>query len=175
MQDEQPGTALVVPPDGGRSWWQPVPANGFAEVRLSSRNLPGLGFASGVQHVAPGGHIREHVHPTQDEVLFVFGGEGTARIDGIDHPLVAGTTIYVGRGRPHMFLNTGTADLQLFWLLQPGGLEDFFERIGRPRTPGEPAPAPFPRPDDVLEIERQTVFLPLEDEREGARDEQGGT
>ena len=161
MQDETSVGAMVVAPDQGQSWWQPVPANGFAEMRLSPRNLPGLGFASGVQHVAAGGRIREHVHPTQDEVLFVFGGEGLAVIDGVDHPLVAGTTIYVARGHPHMFVNTGAEELKLFWLLQPGGLEDFFERIGRPRTPGEPAPAPFPRPAEVDRIEQETVFAPL--------------
>jgi len=39
----------------------------------------------------------------------------------------------------------------------PGGLQDFFEQIGRKRSPGEPAPEPFPRPDDVAEIEARTV------------------
>ena len=34
--------------------------------------------------------------------------------------------------------------------------------IGRPRRPDEPAPAPFPRPDDVAEIERRTVFAGLD-------------
>ena len=29
---------------------------------------------------------------------------------------------------------------------------------GRDRTPGEAAPAPFPRPTDVIEIEKKTVF-----------------
>jgi hypothetical protein len=41
------------------------------------------------------------------------------------------------------------------------GLDDFFARIGRPRKPGEPALAPFPRPADVDEIERSTVFRPI--------------
>lgn len=41
------------------------------------------------------------------------------------------------------------------------GLDDFFARIGRPRKPGEPAPEPFPRPENVEQIERDTVFRPL--------------
>lgn len=40
----------------------------------------------------------------------------------------------------------------------PGGLDDFFRQIGRPRAPGESAPAPFPRPDDIERIEANTVF-----------------
>ena len=44
------------------------------------------------------------------------------------------------------------------WYFTPGGLDAFFKEIGRPRQPGEPAPEPFPRPDNVAEIERRTVF-----------------
>ena len=40
-------------------------------------------------------------------------------------------------------------------------LDDFFARIGRPRRPDEPAPDPFPRPADVDDIERSTVFTPI--------------
>ena len=48
--------------------------------------------------------------------------------------------------------------MTFLWILMPGGLDDFFAQIGRPRTPGEPAPEPFPRPENVAEIERRTVF-----------------
>jgi hypothetical protein len=39
-------------------------------------------------------------------------------------------------------------------VVSPHGLEHFFEAIGRPRHAGEPAPAPFARPADVVAIER---------------------
>ena len=45
-------------------------------------------------------------------------------------------------------------DLVMIWLISPAGLEDFFPAIGRERTPGEPAPAPFERPADVVAVER---------------------
>jgi hypothetical protein len=51
------------------------------------------------------------------------------------------------------------------WVMMPGGdagLDDFFARIGRPRTPGEPAPEPFARPTDVEQIEAGTVFAKLD-------------
>jgi len=34
-------------------------------------------------------------------------------------------------------------------VVTPPGREHFFEAIGRPRRPGEPARAPFPHPADV--------------------------
>jgi quercetin dioxygenase-like cupin family protein len=158
---------VVVGPGQGEGFWQPVPANGYAEVRIAHRTDPRItGLAHGIQAVAPGGHIREHVHPEQDELLFFFQGEGRATVDGEPHPIRAGTSIYVGRGHRHRFDNTGEGELVFAWVILPGGpggLDDFFARIGRPRIPGEPAPAPFLRPADVLEIEAQTVFSRLPD------------
>jgi len=42
--------------------------------------------------------------------------------------------------------------------MMPGGLDQFFAEIGRTREPGQPAPEPFPRPDNIAEIEARTVF-----------------
>ena len=123
-------------------------------------------FASGIQVIAPGCHIREHVHPREEELLFFFEGRGEAVIDGRSYPLQAGTTVYVGAGHRHKFVNTSAdAGLKMCWVMIPGGangLDDFFARIGRSRTPGEPAPEPFARPADVAQIEAQTVFAPLD-------------
>jgi hypothetical protein len=48
----------------------------------------------------------------------------------------------------------------LFWVFMPPGLEDWMRAIGRPRTPGEPMPAPFQRPEDVAEVQRRLKFMP---------------
>ena len=52
----------------------------------------------------------------------------------------------------------------MLWVITPPGLEHFFEAIGRPRSPGDPAPAPFERPTDVVAIERR---LGMNDTRPG--------
>ena len=82
---------VVVQPDEGESFWQPVPANGHAEVRVSHRRHPAIqSFATGIQVIAPGCHIREHVHPREEELLFFFEGRGEAVIDGRAYPAPAG-------------------------------------------------------------------------------------
>ena len=105
-------------------------------------------------------HVREHRHDRNDEVIHVLDGHGRAVIDGADFPLRPGTTLFIGRNRLHMLINDSTADISWIWLLVPNGLEDFFAAIGRPRSLGEAAPAPFTRPADVLEIERHAGFAP---------------
>jgi len=137
-----------------------VPANGHITIKVAPRNVRMENkFGLGTQTVAPGSYIREHAHDRNEELIHCLSGRGRAVIDGVDHPMQPGTTIFLGRNRMHMFINESAEEEMTFlWLLLPNGLEDFFQAIGRPRHPGEPAPAPFPRPADVLEIERRTVF-----------------
>ncbi len=155
------GGLLVLGPDDGPGYWQPEPANGHVTVRVA----PGLvamehPLAMGTQTVAPGGFVREHAHDRHEEVIHVIAGRGVAVVDGVEHPMASGTTLFLGRNRRHKFVNTGSDDLTFVWVITPNGLEDFFQAIGRPRQPGEPAPDPFPRPADVLAIERRTAFAP---------------
>lgn len=162
--NEEPvlGSVAVLRPEDGRNFWQPVPANGSISVRVA----PGMvdvqmPFSLGTQTVPPGGYVREHAHPIHDEVLHFISGRGRAVVDGVDHVLEPGVTIFIGRNRRHMFINESVdTDMHWLWFIQPNGLEEFFEEIGRPIVPGEPDPTPFPRPSNVLEIEARTVFAP---------------
>ncbi len=155
----EPGETFVVQPGTATSYWQPVPANGHIEVALDpSKVRMDNPLAFGTQTVPPGSHVREHSHDRHEEVIYFLKGKGRAVLDGKDVPAVPGTAIFIGKSRRHMFINDGTEDLHWVWLIVPNGLEDFFRLIGRPRMAGEPAPENFPRPENVLEIERQTVF-----------------
>jgi len=153
------GICKVIGPDDGASFWQPVPANGFIRNILNQEMTGGqAAFSMGTQTVAPGCFIREHTHADNEEVIHVLEGAGVARIDGVETPMTKGTTVYVGRNRRHHFLNPHAEPMTFLWLMMPGGLDRFFAEIGRPRVPGDPAPEPFPRPANVAEIERRTVF-----------------
>ena len=153
------GEVRVVPPETGESHWQPVPANGHIEVLMAPDLVPMASrFAFGTQTVPPGCHIREHAHDRVEEMIFVLSGTGRAVLDGENVAMTPGTAIFLGFNRRHMFINEGTEDLRLAWLVLPNGLEDFFRSIGRPRSADGADPTPFPRPENVLEIERRTVF-----------------
>lgn len=156
---EAPATGQVFQPEDGASYWQPVPANGHVVVKLTPKNWDGP-FSCGVQIVAPHSYIRQHSHDPHREVVFCWGGRGTVVMAGEEHPMVAGTLVALPPHVEHIFRNDSSEDLKLLWLISPGGLEDFFQAVGRPRTPGEPTPPNFPRPADVLAIEARTVFKP---------------
>jgi quercetin dioxygenase-like cupin family protein len=148
------GHAVVVQPGGGPSYWQPVPANGHADPALYPAVTRFEGLSMGYQTVAPGGRIREHSHGDQVELQICFRGRGRVVVDGVSHPLAPGTACFLGYDVRHEILNESDEELVLLWVVSPPGLEHFFEAIGRTRRPGEPTPPPFPRPADVVAIER---------------------
>ena len=90
--------------------------------------------------------------------MFFFEGLGRVIVNGADDDVVPGTTVYVGPCVMHKIVNETDHDLKMMWTLMPGGLEDFFDAVGRKRQVGEAAPEPFARPENVLEIETATVF-----------------
>jgi len=150
------GRAVVVQPEQGASYWQPVPANGHADPKLTPATTGFEPLAMGYQTIAPGCRVREHSHGDQIELQICFRGKGRVMVDGQSHPLVPGTACFLGYDVKHELINESTQDdLVMLWVITPHGLENFFEAIGRPRSSGDPAPVPFERPTDVIAIERR--------------------
>lgn len=157
--DQPAGETRVVADGAGNAYWQPKPANGYAEVLLASSQINSVHkFSMGRQLLPPGGRVRLHAHDRAEEVFYVLKGSGIAEIDGQPHRLGPGVSLYFGHNRQHTIINDGDTDLQWLWIFLPGKLEEFFAAIGRERKPGETAPPPFERPADVREIEKRTVF-----------------
>jgi quercetin dioxygenase-like cupin family protein len=152
--DAARGHAVVVQPDAGPSYWQPVPANGHADPKLFPAQTRFDALSMGYQTIAPGGRVRAHSHGDQIELQICFRGRGRVVVDGESHPLVPGTACFLGYDVVHELINDTAEELVMLWVITPSGLEHFFEAIGRPRRPGEPAPEPFARPADVVAVER---------------------
>jgi mannose-6-phosphate isomerase-like protein (cupin superfamily) len=157
--NREPGDARVLGPDEGESYWQPVPANGYVRNLFNAATIRSQNnFAIGTQTVAPGCFVREHTHDRNEEMIVVVSGKGFVKLDGKEFPLEVGSSVFIGHDRKHQFINPGPEPLTFVYFLMPGGLEHFFAQIGRKRIPGEPAPEPFARPDNIAEIEARTVF-----------------
>lgn len=156
------GAAMVRGLEEGASFWQPVPANGFVRCLLNSVEVGAENpFSIGTQTIAPKGcYVRTHAHDRHEEVIYFLEGKGRIEIDDGETVAIGepGTIVYLGRNRRHSFINESNDPLTFLWLLMPAGIEKFFERIGRPRRPDEKAPDPFPRPENVAQIEAETVF-----------------
>jgi mannose-6-phosphate isomerase-like protein (cupin superfamily) len=164
MIDFAKGTVIVLGPEDGQSFWQPLPSTGYVISKINPYNSPHDTFSIGLQVLEPGAHIRRHAHERNHELLFCYRGTGLADVEGQLHDIRPETMILIGRGLQHKVTNTGTGQMRLLWFISPPGLEDWFRAIGRPRRAGEPLPAPFDRPADVEMIQAQQRFIrPSED------------
>ena len=163
MNDFAKGNVVVLAPDEGDSFWQPLPSTGYITSKLTPYNTPYDSFSMGLQILEPGAHIRRHAHERQHEVLFCYQGTGIAEVGSERHEVAPETMILVGRGVQHKVTNTGAGQMRMLWMIAPAGLEDWFRAIGRPKRAGEPMPAPFERPGDIAEIQARQRFVRSEE------------
>jgi mannose-6-phosphate isomerase-like protein (cupin superfamily) len=159
MATEQLGLLpAVLQPEEGASFWRPQPTNGYVTVKTS----PSYGGPGDIAMGTQGCFVQEHSHDRQVEILFCYEGAGEIEVDGKRHSFVPGTTVVASPWLKHKIINSGTRDLKMTWTMAPSGLETYFRKIGRPRQPGDAAPAPFDPPKAADDIQRETGFGDLQ-------------
>ena len=68
----------------------------------------------------------EHIHPRQTEHFLVHDGRLELRSEGEETTLEAGQEVTIPPGVPHVWRNSGTAELHVTVELRPGGRFDAF-------------------------------------------------
>jgi oxalate decarboxylase/phosphoglucose isomerase-like protein (cupin superfamily) len=93
---------------------------------LVTPNLdPGIGLTTGEVVIYPGQGHDPHVHPGEEEVIYVVSGEGSQTVgDGAEaFPIREGDAVYIPRNTLHSTYNTGWRPLRLVVVYTPGGAE----------------------------------------------------
>jgi len=82
--------------------------------------------------------VPPHVHPHQDEYIFVLDGRIDLLLGGKKTYAAAGDLVRMPRGIPHAFFNnTGEPVTALFWATPAGKLEALYRRIHNMSSPAE--------------------------------------
>jgi quercetin dioxygenase-like cupin family protein len=100
-----------------------------------------------------GTFVPPHIHPTQDEFIYVLSGRYDLWLDGKDFVAKAGDLVRMPRGLPHgIFNKSGETATSLFWVTPTRSLRTLFDRIHK-----------VPDPAEVVRIaaEHEVNFLPL--------------
>lgn len=82
-----------------------------------------------------------HLHPDQDEALWVLEGEIVVHVDGSEHRVGQGGFFFAPRGVPHAFLVTSETG-RLLALMTPGTGWGFYEAASDPSTSADDASRP---------------------------------
>src|SRR5690349_6101414 len=101
---------------GGRTLHWPMLAS--PQRSLLSGDRPATSqMTLGVTDVGPGQPNPFHPHRhAQAEIYYVLSGEGTVSIDGVEHPLRAGTSVFIPGDVWHGARNTGRDTLKLLYV-----------------------------------------------------------
>jgi uncharacterized RmlC-like cupin family protein len=75
----------------------------------------------------PGTFVPPHIHPTQDEFVYMLEGRLDLVLDGQESAATAGDLIRLPRGVPHgLFNKSDVTEKCLFWVAPTGRLYDLF-------------------------------------------------
>ena len=86
----EPGACGVWGPDDGESYWLPQPSGGYMTIKVAPDTFGANLYMAAVQVIDEGGVLTEHSHTQNDEMLFVWEGEGSAYVDGVRHRVEPG-------------------------------------------------------------------------------------
>ncbi|MEF2545744.1 cupin domain-containing protein [Aurantimonas sp. E1-2-R+4] len=87
-----------------------------------------------------GTFVPPHIHPTQDEFIYMFQGRLDLVLDGQETFAQPGDTIRLPRGIPHGIFNRSDADVKcLFWVSPARRLYDLFWALHNLGPAADPA------------------------------------
>ena len=82
--------------------------------------------------------VPPHVHPLQDEYIYVLDGRIDLLLDGKKRSAATGDLVRMPRGIPHAFFNnSGEPVTALFWAAPAGKLVNLYRRIHNLSSPAE--------------------------------------
>ena len=73
----------------------------------------------GVADFPPRQHAPAHMHPAEEEILYVLTGSGEFYFDGRPEPVEPGTCIYIPPGVEHSINNTSDEVMKVVYVFSP--------------------------------------------------------
>ncbi|MEX5269708.1 cupin domain-containing protein [Kocuria sabuli] len=98
----------------GRLTWRPL---------FSADSTPTDHLVTGVAELEEDGFLALHRHE-QAETYYVLAGEGVVTLDGVEHPVRPGSTVFLPGSAEHGIRSTGTRKLRFFYALAADDFTD---------------------------------------------------
>lgn len=110
----------VVGRDECMLWEIPGDQRRFMGLIFERDITPTKNLASGIVILPPGAEQPTlSVHPDSEEIYYVLKGDGAFVLGESEHVIKPNTAVYVAPGTEHRAINTGSGDLELFWVNTP--------------------------------------------------------
>jgi quercetin dioxygenase-like cupin family protein len=93
--------------------YSPAPGAWFRD--LFAKRLGSQGICGGYAKFAKGSSLPCHTH-AYDESITILSGNATCQVQGARYEMTAVQTAFVPQGKPHRFLNSGDAEMEMLWV-----------------------------------------------------------
>jgi quercetin dioxygenase-like cupin family protein len=144
------GVPIIRQRDEGELMWF---AGGGAMRWKATSEETGGAFLLLEDHMEHGKVTPLHLHPNEDEAIYVIDGELLVEIEGTRHRVGAGGFFFAPRGVPHALMVTSETGAHVLGWQTPATGERFYRDAGEPARTAEEAarPADFDRLRAVAE------------------------
>lgn len=105
------------------TWDDPVRGQVSFRVLISRDRTPTAALYTGLTEMAPGGWLGRHRH-TATEVYHLIEGTGVVVLDGEEHPVTAGSAVFIPGDVEHGIRNTGEGPLRFVYAFPTDSFED---------------------------------------------------
>ena len=85
-------------------------------------------LTAGITEMEPGDWLGHHRHRPA-EIYYVVAGRGTVELGGEEHPVRAGSAVFIPGDLEHGIRNTGTEPLRFFYAFAVGSFADIEYRF----------------------------------------------
>jgi mannose-6-phosphate isomerase-like protein (cupin superfamily) len=133
---QQPTGRVVLPDQGDRLIFCDAPGLSV-NIKIDSVSAGAKRLAMGTAEIAARSS-NVGVHRDEDELIYFYGGRGSAILGDDTIAVGPGATMYVPQGVRHGFANPGDTPLQFVWVDAPGALAGRFRAAGQ--LPGADCP-----------------------------------
>lgn len=96
------------------SWDDPVRGHLAFRALVSGDRTPSASLTTGVADLPSGGWLGRHRHAPA-EIYYVLDGQGLVFLDGVEHPVRAGSSVFVPGEVEHGLRNVADAPLRFFY------------------------------------------------------------
>jgi mannose-6-phosphate isomerase-like protein (cupin superfamily) len=83
----------------------------------------------GVATFPPRTHAPPHLHPKEEEILYVLAGKGEMYFDGVPEGIYPGICIYVPPNVEHSINNTGNEPLKVLYVFSPPVTQGSYDKV----------------------------------------------
>lgn len=129
---------VIVHEGEGEKYWI-GPRNSPLTIKISGSQNGKRSLSFCTEEIAPGEGIPLHKHLNEDELIFVYKGEGVLTVGEKEIKVKSGSVALIPRHCWHAVKNTGNEIFIMVFSYTPAGFEGYFREFGSPvGTPWQP-------------------------------------